>query len=264
MTEFAAEPRPWQRMPCERANATMSCTVRKYGAYCSSAVTASSLSRPSRIFAIMPPGKRRRAPSCACATRASCGVAKPWRVSLGYSVFRSELLVEALADFRNHAAGKTTAGSLLRMRDKGVLRRGEALARLVGIFRLLQFIEGEAAAIEEAQRLRHRPRDRAKQPGHLLRPLQMPLGIGLQPAAGGLDRHKLADAGDDVLQRPPLGRVIEHVVGRDQRSECVAGDLGEARQPAFVVAAVEYARAEPDGPPRDLLQTSAKCRELLD
>ena len=30
--EFAAEPRPWQRMPRERAKLTMAWTVRKYGA----------------------------------------------------------------------------------------------------------------------------------------------------------------------------------------------------------------------------------------
>jgi hypothetical protein len=29
--ELAADPRPWQRMPRERANSTMSWTVRKYG-----------------------------------------------------------------------------------------------------------------------------------------------------------------------------------------------------------------------------------------
>ena len=31
-TEFAAEPRPWQRMPWTRAKSTTSLTVRKYGA----------------------------------------------------------------------------------------------------------------------------------------------------------------------------------------------------------------------------------------
>ena len=52
MTEFAAEPRPWQRiLPFERAKRTMSWTVRKYGAYSSSAVMASSLSSASRTFA---------------------------------------------------------------------------------------------------------------------------------------------------------------------------------------------------------------------
>ena len=30
MTELAAEPRPWHRMPLERAKLTMSWTVRKY------------------------------------------------------------------------------------------------------------------------------------------------------------------------------------------------------------------------------------------
>ena len=45
----------------------------------------------------------------------------------------------------------------------------------------------------------------------------MPLGIGFQPPSGGLDRHFLPDAGDDVLQLPAFGGVIQHVVDRQQR-----------------------------------------------
>jgi hypothetical protein len=41
--------------------------------------------------------------------------------------------------------------------------------------------------------------------------------LALQLEPGFLDRHMLADAGQDILQRPPLRRVIEHVVGGDER-----------------------------------------------
>ena len=45
----------------------------------------------------------------------------------------------------------------------------------------------------------------------------MPLGVGFKQAAGIVDRDVLADAGQDILQGPPFGRVIEHVVDRDER-----------------------------------------------
>ncbi len=61
--EFAAEPRPWQRMCRERANRTMSCTVRKYGSYSSSAISVSSCSIASRVAAGTPSGQRWLAPS---------------------------------------------------------------------------------------------------------------------------------------------------------------------------------------------------------
>ncbi len=61
--ELAAEPRPWQRMCRERANRTMSCTVRKYGSYSSSAISASSCSIACRVGAGTPSGQRWLAPS---------------------------------------------------------------------------------------------------------------------------------------------------------------------------------------------------------
>ena len=46
----------------------------------------------------------------------------------------------------------------------------------------------------------------AEQPRHLLRRLQMTLGIGLELTAGRLDGDVLADAGEHILQVAPLGR----------------------------------------------------------
>ena len=44
-----------------------------------------------------------------------------------------------------------------------------------------------------------------------------------------VDRHMLADAGDDVLQRAALRRVIEHVVDGDQRNACARSAMSASR-----------------------------------
>ena len=64
----------------------------------------------------------------------------------------------------------------------------------------------------------------------------------------------LADAGDDILQRAPLGRVIEHVADRDERHVRCGRERGEAGEPPGVVAAIEHARAEPHRAGRRLAQ----------
>ena len=56
-----------------------------------------------------------------------------------------------------------------------------------------------------------------KQSRHLGRGLQELIREALAPEAGAVDRAPLADAGHDILEHPPLGRVIEHVVRRDGR-----------------------------------------------
>ena len=74
----------------------------------------------------------------------------------------------------------------------------------------------------------------------------MPLRIGFEPPAGRIDGDVLADAGHDVLQRPLFGRMIEHVVHRDEWNETLLGDHPQAREAAIVVAAIEHAGGEPD------------------
>ena len=73
----------------------------------------------------------------------------------------------------------------------------------------------------------------------------MPLGIGGEQPAGGLDRHPFADAGDDVVQRAIAGRSVERVVGREQRNADPLRQSLEPRQPAAVAALPRHGRAEP-------------------
>ena len=80
----------------------------------------------------------------------------------------------------------------------------------------------------------------------------MPLGIGFEPAAGLVDGDVLADAGDDILQRAPLGRVIEHVVDGDQRNAGVVARSSASRASRrAIVAAIEHAGGEPDASRRE-------------
>ena len=72
----------------------------------------------------------------------------------------------------------------------------------------------------------------------------MALGIGGEAKPGLGDRAVLADAGQHILQRPPLGDVVEHVVGRDERQPGLVGDRGEAGEAPRIVAAIEMLRGE--------------------
>ena len=64
---------------------------------------------------------------------------------------------------------------------------------------------------------RDRLRRVAEQARHLLRRLQMALGIDLEPAAGLADGDAFADAGEHVLQVALAGRGVEHVVDGEER-----------------------------------------------
>ena len=74
----------------------------------------------------------------------------------------------------------------------------------------------------------------------------MALGIRFEEPAGIADRPVLADAGDHVLERPAFGRVVEHVVGGEERHAVVAGDAVEEGEAAPVSGAVEPVRHQPD------------------
>ena len=91
----------------------------------------------------------------------------------------------------------------------------------------------------------------------------MPFGMRFQHAAGCLDRHMLADAGEDILQRAALGRVIEHVVGGKQGNAGGTRYLLPLAQAALVVAAIRHISAEPNPLGCDIRQTLQKSANVF-
>ncbi len=171
-------------------------------------------------------------------------------------------VVERMADFRRHAVRITPERAFLGEGDERFLRRGEACADFVGIF-VGEFVEREAAARKQALRLRHRFRRGAEQARHVVRRFEVALGIRFETAAGIVEGEMRADAGDDVLQRAPLRRVIEHVAHRDERHIRRGRERGEAGEPAGVVAAIEHARAEPCRARRRFAQAGEHIGEIV-
>ena len=87
---------------------------------------------------------------------------------------------------------------------------------LVGIL-VFQLFQRELAGLRDLDTARDRLRVVREEPGHLLRWLQMALGIGLQPVAGLDQGAALADAGGDILQGAPVGMVVERIRHRHHR-----------------------------------------------
>ncbi len=74
--------------------------------------------------------------------------------------------------------------------------------------------------------------------------LEMALGVGLEEKTRLVDRGVLADAGEHVLQRAPLGHVVEHVAGRDQGHAATPREPGQRLEARGIVAAIDLLRRE--------------------
>ena len=93
--------------------------------------------------------------------------------------------------------------------------------------------------VGELTRRRDCVRPASEQAAHFLRRFQIPLGIRVEQIASGRERHFLADAGDDVLQRPAFGRMIMDVIGGQDRAALLASDAVELLDPGAVVAPIK-------------------------
>jgi hypothetical protein len=129
------------------------------------------------------------------------------------------------------------------MRER-VLRRRKAGAHFIGIF-VAQFVQREGQRPIERRCFRDRFRRIAEEPCHLGGRLEIALGIDGKPPSGLIDRQVLADAGQHILQFPPVGVVIEHVVDGNERHVRLPCDLCAARQPRAVIAAIEHVGGQP-------------------
>ena len=146
-----------------------------------------------------------------------------------------ELLVEPADDisrnpFRIEVLGITPFRALPGEIGEMLLRGLAGRHRLVGIF-VFEFFQRKAAGLRNRHAARDRARKGRKQPRHLGRRLEVTLGIGGELEACFRDGAFLANAGEDVGERPALRRVIMHIVDGDEwRARARAERIKEARQ----------------------------------
>jgi len=107
-----------------------------------------------------------------------------------------------------------------------------------------ELIEREAAAPGDLLRALDGARMAAEQPRHLLGFLEMALGAGEAAEAQRIDGAAQPNGRHHVLQRPPLGHVIVHVVGGDQADAHLGGEIVELGQAARVIAAKQHGGGE--------------------
>ena len=147
-----------------------------------------------------------------------------------------QFMIERLADIVRNALGIA--------RGRALLGRREARAHFLGIF-ITQLIQREGQCRIERRCFFDRSRRIAEEARHLGGRLEIALGIDGKAASRGVDRQVLANAGEHVLQFPPVGMVIEHVVDGDERHAGLAGDRGAPGEPRAVIAAIEHVGGEP-------------------
>ena len=158
---------------------------------------------------------------------------------------QDELVVDLLLDRERDAVGIAHRQAPAHQLLQPALRRPAGRHRLVGIL-VFELLEIEFDATEKMLRLLDRLRRFAEEPGHLLRGLEMALGIGLEQAAGPGDRRALANAGHEVLEIALFRRVVEHIVRGDQRSAGRSRDASQPGEAAAIIATARHGGGEPD------------------
>ena len=101
----------------------------------------------------------------------------------------------------------------------------------------------------------------AEQARHLVRRLEVALGIGEQQRGRLVDPHMLADAGQHVLQRPPVGMMVVDVVGRQRLDPGSKRELGQAREPRGIVAGMAVGEGQIEIAPPVLPQPDGQLGE---
>ena len=145
----------------------------------------------------------------------------------------AQLLLDGFADMRRNAIGIAHRSALPGQVGQMFVRRQARRDRFVRIF-IGQFLQRKAAAPDDLLRAQHSVGMVAEQPRHLLRGFQVTLGIGLQGKARLVDAAAETNAGHHVLQRTPIGQVVEHVVGGHHRQR----QLGHRAQTARIIATI--------------------------
>ncbi len=121
----------------------------------------------------------------------------------------------------------------------------ETIHLFIGIF-IAQLVEREGKFIAKRQRFFDCFRRIAKQPHHFFRWLQMSLGIYSELAPRTIYGGLLANAGEHVGERPPVGVMIEHIIDCDQRYAGVARMVIQPHKPRAVAAAIKHGGSKTD------------------
>ena len=165
---------------------------------------------------------------------------------------------DLVGNTRGEAPGGAPPGEIGQMPVGRLARRD----RLVGIF-VLQLGEIETDPPGDLERALHRRRPGGEQPGHLGRRLQVPLGVGGEDEARLADGAPFTDAGEDILQRPLLGRVIKDIAGGDDRRAGRRAQGVERGQSLEIAGAIGPGRGQPDATPERVGQIGEGGRESL-
>ncbi len=154
-----------------------------------------------------------------------------------------ELMRQSLHDRSRHAIGIPPLGAFIGEMSERILRGGEALHVLVGIF-VGKVFEREGQLLAQRFGFFDGGRIILEQPRHFLRRLEETFGVDGEPPSGLVDQQLLANAGQHVGQLAPVGMMEDDVIDRDQRHVRFARGGGEFCEPRFVAAAIEHRRGE--------------------
>jgi len=155
-----------------------------------------------------------------------------------------ELMIERVADIVRDPFRVAAGGAFPGEMDERVLGARETCALLMGVF-VAQLVEREGQRLVERQRLVDCRRRFLEQARHFCRRLEIAFGIGGKTPACPVDDQVLADAGEHVLQFPPVGMMIERIVDGDERKTRLRRQTRALHQARAVIAAVEHADSEP-------------------
>ncbi len=141
---------------------------------------------------------------------------------------------EDLAHPVGHALRIALRGAFPCELHQRLLRREVRLAALFRIL-VLELREQEGAALCDPDCARKRFRVARKQAVHLFGWFEKTIRVPLTPEAEGVDRHVVADGGDDILHDATPRFVKQHVIGHDGLDAQRRREVRQLVQPELVV-----------------------------
>ena len=161
-----------------------------------------------------------------------------------------QLAFDLAADLVGEVAGSAVGADVVAVaavralpgQAREPLHRGGAVGQTPGRVAVAQLLQPELAHLGDLARARHRQRVVGVQGGEGSRRVQGVLGVAANVAARLADAYALADAGEQVLQRPPRRDVVEHLGGGHDGDLVALGSAPEQTLEAGILGAAVAAR----------------------